>query len=184
MLMLKREKFINAAEAELKINPVATIGKKAGPEIEKYLAEFRPFLVDVDGSKPYMDINMGFDWCGAFVWYCCRKMGIDIKPAPFSGKPTFALVRTWFDYAIISDLFEWLENNESPQAGDIIIYRNLSKVDSEFNHIGIIIETGCNKVTTVEGNMPFFDSNGVERSCIKKVVRDIDDKIKGYIRIK
>ncbi len=182
--MSGRENFVNKAESELNLNPAATIGKKAGPEIEKYLSEFRPFLIEKDGSTPYMDVNKGFDWCGAFVWYCLSEAGIDVEPAPFPGRPTFALVKTWYDYSITSERFEWLTDSVQPQPGDIVVYRNLSKADSEFNHIGIVIEVNGDSLLTVEGNMPFIDSSGVERSCIKKVERKIDDKIKGFIRIK
>ena len=181
--MSESERLIETAVKELMQNPVATIGKKAGHQIEKYLSVFRPLLVESDGKTPFMDVNRGFDWCGAFVWYCCHEADIDINPDPFPGNPTLALVRTWYDYCVNLHFGKWITPDEKPENGDIIIYRNLSKQNSEFNHIGIIEKVESGYIVTIEGNMPFKDTMGEERSCIKRMQRDINDKIKGYVRL-
>lgn len=48
---------------------------KAGLEIEKYLNVFRNAFNRIDSTTKYSDKTIGFDWCCAFVYYCCLQAG-------------------------------------------------------------------------------------------------------------
>jgi hypothetical protein len=48
---------------------------KAGLEIEKYLNVFRETFNRIDNTTKYSDTTIGFDWCCAFVYYCCLQAG-------------------------------------------------------------------------------------------------------------
>ncbi|KAF3361786.1 CHAP domain protein [Chlamydiales bacterium STE3] len=150
---------------------------KAGPQIEKYLKVFRKTLYEISQHPSFMDLNHGYDWCCAFVYYCCQQAGYEI-PIRASENPhhTLAAVGTWVKYAQSQNIwYERQDSNFLPRAGDLIIF---DKIISEelMDHIGILIDYNHGKkiCETAEGNIN--QSTGIFK-------RSVNEKIKGYIRL-
>jgi hypothetical protein len=92
---------------------------------------------------------MGFDWCGAFVYWCVRQAGFEISVQPLPGSHlTVGLVKTWYDWACMTKKI--LGPEETPQPGDLVIFDQLLSTDS-FDHIGIVLEPGS-PLLVAEGN--------------------------------
>jgi len=142
--------------------------QKAGPEIEKYLAPLRDILAQ---RKPhYKDLTVGFDWCGAFVYWCIRQAGFDMPVCPLPGSDlTVGLVKTWYDWACATGKF--VEADQTPQPGDLVIFDKLLSEDV-FDHIGIVLEPGP-PLLLAEGNAD--NRTGIfERSL---------ETVRGYVRL-
>lgn len=96
---------------------------------EKYLSDFREVLDRKEGKIYFSDnLETGFDWCGAFVYYCLKEIGYEISVEPFEDKPTFAYVRTWFEYSKSTRMVCETGADYYPSAGDLVIFRNTSSL--------------------------------------------------------
>lgn len=143
---------------------------KAGPEIEKYLNVFRQTLGQRDPK--YFDLNVGYDWCCAYVYYLIKKAGFELSITPLSGSNwTLGAVKTWHLWALQENIF--LESFHVPEAGDLVLFDRLIE-DVELDHIGIVIQNNDIEIITSEGN--YYNCSGI-------FLRKKDDKIRGYIRL-
>ncbi len=122
----------------------------AGPEIERYLSVFRQALNLNGSTDQYSDKRMGYDWCGAFVYYCCLKAGFNIaaKPIP-TYRYTLAAVPAWQNWAYIKRIY--IEHGKNAEIGDIVLYNNVYN-DVPLDHMGIVIEVSVNSILSAEGN--------------------------------
>ncbi|QLE54488.1 peptidoglycan-binding protein [Nostoc sp. TCL26-01] len=123
----------------------------ASSEAEKYLAPFRqPMqLLDHIGTAPDF-----YNWCAAFVAYCCRQVGIDIPDQPQGFWATMALVETWQFWAKQNGYW-YSQGSVIPMRGDIVTFDwPDSDAPGDFNHIGIIRahSQGSTVIKTSEGN--------------------------------
>jgi Putative peptidoglycan binding domain/Mannosyl-glycoprotein endo-beta-N-acetylglucosaminidase/CHAP domain len=123
----------------------------ATSKAEKYLKPLRKPMQDLGqiGTNPVF-----YDWCGAFVLYCCRQVGFALPNTPPSpnGWATFALVQIWHDWAKQKG-FWFPRRGFVPSAGDIVIF-DWSGTSGLFNHIGIVrsYTPGSTSIETSEGN--------------------------------
>ena len=143
----------------------------AGKEIEKYLQTLRPAMNLHGNYEKYSDVNIGYHWCGAFVYFCCKEAGFCIPEKPGT-KYTLAAVKTWYEWGKINNFF-YTPNEIDPEPGDIVIFDKIMS-ELEMDHVGIVIESFNNKIMTAEGN--FFNKSGI-------FTREKNKQIKGYIRI-
>jgi hypothetical protein len=101
-------------------------------EAEKYLKPFRAPMQRLGqiGKEPVF-----FNWCAAFVTWCCRQAGYSIPDQPVGYAATMALVASW-DYWGKQQKLAVLPDRGDLQAGDILLYHWTDK-KKIFNHIGI-----------------------------------------------
>jgi lysozyme family protein len=123
----------------------------AASEAERlYLAPLRPIMQRLGhiGSEPVF-----YNWCAAFVTYCCRKVGIEIPDQPQGYWASMALVAAW-EYWAKQKGYWYPGGQTKPMRGDILTY-DWSGVDGRFNHIGIVrgYTPGTSIVETSEGNV-------------------------------
>jgi len=136
-------------EAELKL---AGNADKAGPAIEKYLAVLRGALNGTAETSKYSDVTVGFDWCGAFVYYCCLEAGFRFPPKPVpSYRYTLGAVPAWRNWAAREGFFH-PTGSLTPEAGDIALY-NQACSDQQPDHIGIVLEVAKEGILSAEGNL-------------------------------
>lgn len=147
----------------------------ASSEAEKYLKPFRKPMQNIGhiGSDPVF-----YNWCAAFVAYCCRNVGIDIPDQPEGFWATMALVESWKFWAKQND-FWFPKGSVIPMRGDIVTF-DWSEAPGEFNHIGIIraYSQGSTVIKTSEGNKgkrPVNTSGNFTRNL---------SSVSGFIRIR
>ncbi len=120
----------------------------ASSEAEKYLNIFRKPMQDLGqiGSA-----KVFYDWCGAFVYYCCKEVSIDIPVQPNGFWATLALVESWKFWGKQQG-FWFRKGDQVPKRGDIVVFD--WDGDGELNHIGIVrgYTPGSNTINTSEGN--------------------------------
>jgi hypothetical protein len=121
----------------------------ASSEAEKYLRPFRQIMQDLGhiGSEPVF-----YNWCAAFVTYCCRQVGIDIPEKPDGFWASMALVASW-EYWAKQKGYWFLAGSTRPMRGDIITI-DWPGGGNKFDHIGIVrgYTPGSSMVETAEGN--------------------------------
>lgn len=159
-------KLADFAEAEAAKNLVWV---DASSEAEKYLEIFREpmrILGQIGTAKVF------YDWCGAFVFYCCRQVGIDVPIQPSGFWATMALVESWRYWAKKQGIW-YAKGSTTPKRGDIVVFD--WNDDGELNHVGIVrgYTPGSNLIRTSEGNRKNRSGN-YERSM---------DDVAGFIRI-
>jgi len=118
-------------------------------EAEKYLSPLRPIMRQLGhiGSEPVF-----YNWCAAFVTYCCRQVGIGIPEQPQGFWASMALVESWQYWA--KQKGYWYQAGETnPLRGDIVTF-DWSGADGRYNHIGIVrgYTPGSSMLETAEGN--------------------------------
>jgi lysozyme family protein len=122
----------------------------ASSEAEKYLAPLRPIMQQLNhiGSTPVF-----YDWCGAFVTYCCRQVGITIPDKPDGFWASMALVASW-EYWAKQQGYWYPGGTSKPEKGDIVTF-DWSTTPGKFNHIGIVrgYTPGSSMFNTAEGNV-------------------------------
>jgi hypothetical protein len=118
---------------------------------EKYLA---PLRAEMERRGQIGTAPTFYNWCGAFVLWCCRKAGYALPDAP--DKPanyfaTFALVEAWVAWAKAENY--WLDNTAAAARGDIVIF-NWFNEGTPFDHIGVVssFTPGSPTFRTSEGN--------------------------------
>ncbi|BAZ13400.1 peptidoglycan-binding domain 1 protein [Calothrix sp. NIES-4071] len=118
-------------------------------EAEKYLKPFRKPMFDLGhiGAEPVF-----YNWCAAFVTYCCRNVGIDIPVIPSGFWATMALVESWKFWAK-NNGYWYSKGSITPKRGDILVF-NWQRNNSQLDHIGIVrgYTPGSSKIQTSEGN--------------------------------
>ncbi|BAZ17193.1 peptidoglycan-binding domain 1 protein [Calothrix sp. NIES-4071] len=118
-------------------------------EAEKYLSPFREpmLLLDHIGTAPVF-----YNWCAAFVAYCCRKVGITIPDRPEKYWATMALVESW-EFWAKQNGYWYPRGSVIPMRGDIVTF-DWPGIEGVFNHIGIIRahSQGSSVIKTSEGN--------------------------------
>jgi hypothetical protein len=137
---------------------------------EKYLRPLRQPMQDIGhiGQKPVF-----FNWCAAFVTWCCRKAGINIPDRPEGFYATMALVDAW-KYWAQQNGFWHPTGSALPKRGDILVFEWFDG-DVQLDHIGIVrgYLPGSPTVETSEGNRGNRTSNGTRNLT----------NIPGFIRI-
>jgi len=141
----------------------------ASSEAEKYLDIFRKPMQErgqIGSAKEF------YDWCGAFVFYCCKEVGVNIPFAPNEFWATFALVESWKFWGRQQG-FWFPKGVQVPRRGDIVVFD--WDGDGELNHIGIVKGYTPNSLTinTSEGNRQNLSGN---------YTRSLSD-VAGFIRI-
>lgn len=115
-------------------------------------------------------------WCAAFVYYCCRKAGLEIPIRPDECKTChLAGCIAWEEFAQGDARIAYHRGKESfvPEAGDIVIYDRVFE-NKEHDHIGIVLQSTQNTIIAAEGNLN--NTSGI-------IERTRDAHIRGYIRI-
>jgi cell wall-associated NlpC family hydrolase len=120
----------------------------ATSEAEKYLNIFRKPMQDLGqiGSA-----KIFYDWCGAFVYYCCKEVGIDVPLQPTGFWATLALVDSWRFWGK-QEGFWYGKGDRVPKRGDIVVFD--WDGNGVLNHIGIVrgYTPGADTINTSEGN--------------------------------
>ena len=123
----------------------------ASSPAEKYL---EPLRAEMERRGQIGAAPVFYNWCGAFVLWCCRKAGFTLPDAP--DRPahyfaTFALVEAWVAWAKAENY--WLDNTATAARGDIVIF-NWFNQGTPFDHIGIVssFTPGSATFRTSEGN--------------------------------
>ncbi|PID29998.1 MAG: hypothetical protein CSB55_00465 [Candidatus Cloacimonadota bacterium] len=179
--MEKRNRLINIALKEAELNIRIKNPPNSGEEIEKYLSPFRSEFNRMDKTNYYSDKKIGFAWCAAFVFWCCRQAGFEIPLHPSTSKWTMAYVKTWYEFA--SSLGLWAEESEKDiLPGDSVVFRKLES-ESEFCHIGIVKEIFPDRLITVEGNLLLEKKENFTVKTVGVKERKRNENIKGFIRL-
>ncbi|WP_075883556.1 CHAP domain-containing protein [Candidatus Protochlamydia sp. W-9] len=148
---------------------------KAGPQIEKYLAVFRQPIYEISQQACFLDLTQGYDWCCAFVYWCCQQAGYEIPiRASLDSRYTLAAVGHWIEYARNQKIWRDREKIKYlPQAGDLVIFDKLLS-QNPLDHIGIVLSYDLKKkfIETAEGNVN--KATGIFK-------RPTNETIKGYI---
>lgn len=150
---------------------------KAGAEIELYLSLFRSAFNAIDSTTRWSDQAIGFDWCCAFVYYCCLQAGfsLTVQPIPFR-RSTLGFVGTWYEWANLPENQFYTAANcadFNSQPGDIVLFDRLLE-NALLDHIGIVVAVQPGRIITAEGNVN--NRSGV-------FDRPLDSHINGYIRL-
>jgi hypothetical protein len=148
---------------------------KAGPQIEKYLAVFRLPIYEISQQARFLDLTQGYDWCCAFVYWCCQQAGYEIPIRASMDSPyTLAVVGNWIEYADNQKIWKDSKKLEYiPQSGDLVIFDKLLS-ENLLDHIGIVLSCDFKEkfIETAEGNVD--KATGIFK-------RPIDKTIRGYI---
>ncbi len=185
---MKRQKLVSVARKEAEAHYEAIMPGNYGEQIEKYLSPFRDVLNVLEDTSIYNDLSIGFPWCGAFVYYCCKECKIDLTIVPPNIPTSLALVSSWLFMAMQLENLKWYEFIEEyddfvPTEGDIIIFNNLQGNKSKFTHMGIIVEVTDDFYLVAEGNVVYTKENGKpgRKTDLKK--RSKSQNIQGFVRI-
>ncbi|MGI2905492.1 peptidoglycan-binding protein [Tolypothrix sp. VBCCA 56010] len=121
-------------------------------EAEKYLKPLRKPMQDI---RPIPHIGLtpvNYDWCAAFVTYCCRQVGMEIPDKPEGFWATMALVDSWKFWAQKQGYW-YTKGSITPRRGDILVFE-WGDGDSSLDHIGIVrgYTLGSSTILTSEGN--------------------------------
>jgi Putative peptidoglycan-binding domain-containing protein len=119
-------------------------------EAEKYLKPLREPMRKLGhiGASPVL-----FDWCAAFVTYCCREVGYTIPDQPPGFWATVALVESWKFWAKENGWWH-PRGTITPEPGDIVCFE-WGDGDAQLDHIGIVraYTPGSAEIETSEGNV-------------------------------
>lgn len=149
---------------------------KCGPEVEKYLRVYRGLFMKLfPNERDWSDLNQGYDWCCAFVTWCCQKAGFYLPLNPIKNW-TLAGVPVWYEWGILPEnnfYFQKDSKDFTPVKGDIVIYNDVFD-GKDKDHIGIVVEAHKDYLVAAEGN---------QDNQTKIMKRKIDRHINGYIRL-
>ncbi len=181
---MKKEELIRISKAEALQNYQAVMPSNSGEAIEKYLAPFRELLNKNGNTTMFQNCENGYAWCAVFVHYCMLQAGYNIPFQPIPGKPTMALVRTWYDWAILPENNFWREpSSYLPQPGDLVVFRQLLEGQKDYCHIGVVIEVDAQAkaLLSAEGNVVFTLPDGSTGRRTELKQRAMNHTIQGYI---
>ncbi|MET0648440.1 MAG: peptidoglycan-binding protein [Pyrinomonadaceae bacterium] len=146
------------------------VWKNASSEAEKYLTPFRAPMKKIGhiGSEPVF-----YNWCAAFVTWCCRQAGIEIPDQPEGFWATMAKVDAWKFWARQNGFWHPKEGF-TPRRGDILVFEWFDG-DVDLDHIGIVrgYAPGSELIQTSEGNRGNITRNG-DRNLVN---------VPGFIRL-
>lgn len=145
-----------------------------GPEseAEKYLKPLRAIMQKLGhiGSKPVF-----YNWCAAFVTWCCREAGFKIPDQPQGYWASIALVQSWKYWAKAHDY--WHDPKTTVlMRGDIVVFEWFDG-DSQLDHIGVVSShtPGSSYLRTSEGNWGKKTKNGTrQKKNVMGIVRILD----------
>lgn len=164
----KRQKLAEIARSEAARN-LTWNGVDSEAE-KKYLQPLRAPMQALKhlGAEPVF-----FNWCAAFVSYCCRQAGYAVPDRPGDFWATMAKVEAWKHWAKLNGTWH-PRGTVAPAPGDIACFE-WKDGDAELDHIGIVLAhtPGNALIETAEGNVNNF-------TAIKR--RDIAN-VSGFIRI-
>jgi hypothetical protein len=125
------------------------VWKGPNSEAEKYLKPFREPMFEL---KQIVKEPVFYNWCAAFVTYCCRDVDIEIPDIPEGFWATMALVESWKFWAKKNGYW-YLKGSITPQRGDIVVF-DWQRNNSQLDHIGIVrrYTPGSSEIQTSEGN--------------------------------
>lgn len=126
-------------------------------EAEKYL---RPFREPMRRLGQLGEQIVFFNWCAAFVTWCCRVAGIMIPEQPQGFWATMALVESWKFWAQTNGFWH-PTGSITPRRGDIAVFE-WHDGDAQLDHIGVIrgYTSGSQIIQTSEGNRGNLTFNG------------------------
>lgn len=105
--------------------------------------------VGQSGGKPYWTwwgLSYRDEWCAMFASWCADQNGY-LESETF---PRFASCRVGIKWLKDKNLWYYATDDYTPEAGDLIFFD--WELDSEVNHVGMVIRTDAERVYTVEGN--------------------------------
>lgn len=139
-------------------------------DAEKYLEPLRKPMQELGhiGPNPVF-----YNWCAAFVTWCCREAGIQIPDVPEGFWATMALVESWKHWAKKKGYWH-PKGSIIPKRGDILVFEWFDG-DSQLDHIGIVrgYTPGSSVIQTSEGNKANKTGN---------FIREVSN-VPGFIRI-
>lgn len=146
-----RNKLINIAKSQ---GDLHLVWNSAADPAEKFLAELRPAMQELGQIGPQ---PVYYEWCGAFVTWCCRQAGYQIPDEPRGEKVTMALVDAWRDWGIqTGTLLDVPRTGFNFEPGDILLfqwYHLPANLNHTLDHIGICVSIdGAGNVVSAEGN--------------------------------
>ncbi|MHC4473377.1 MAG: CHAP domain-containing protein [Planctomycetota bacterium] len=169
----KRIRLAAIAQAEAERDPAGD-ANRAGPEIERYLGLFRETMNRRAGTEEYSDTSFGYDWCGAFAYYCCLEAGFAIAPEPSEHvNGSLAAVRTWHEWASLPGSGLLVARSDGAEVGDIILFDRLLE-DRPLDHLGIVVGVEPEAIITGEGNVR--NRAGIFR-------RPVDGHVNSFVRL-
>jgi hypothetical protein len=166
IVQTRRSLLARIAE-ELASRPLIGNDHKCGPDLYPLLLPF-----------PRPDMNVGFDWCAAFVYHCCLTAGINLPmkyPAPVQFR--FAAVPAWLQWAQLPEIGFYspaIGSAFAAKRGDIVVFDDILG-NGPHDHIGIVLRRRGDTLLTAEGNVD--NRSGV-------FSRHRTEKVNGYIRIR
>lgn len=96
-------------------------------------------------------------WCAIFISWCANQAGI-LTTAEFAQPPevyrtaSVPTMRNWYDANRRAFTISASPSNPNyPKPGDLVTIRPTA-TGVDHGHIGIVVETDGNKITTIEGN--------------------------------
>lgn len=117
-------------------------------------------------------------WCAAFVYFCCIQAGLSL-PVRYNNDSitsNFAGCIAWEQWAKLPEKSLWHTLDEKsfrPRIGDIVLFDKVF-IDSECDHMGIIVQYNQDSIMVSEGNY----------SNVSAIVkRFLDDHIRGFVRL-
>jgi hypothetical protein len=116
--------------------------------------------------------NLDGNWNGAFVFLCTDLAGIGMPiryPDP-RVRASFARVEAWEDWARLPKIRQWLDYNETPQVGDLVVFEAR---EGKPPKMGIVLVVS-------EGMMDVAVGNHHNHSAI--IEHATDTGVRGYIR--
>jgi hypothetical protein len=144
----------------------------ATSEAEKYLEPLRAEMHRRGhiGTAPVL-----YDWCGAFVLWCCRQAGYtlpDVPDVPPNYYATYALVDAWVDWAKAKGY--WRADRTDAARGDIVIF-DWPNDARRLNHVGIVS-------SFTPGSASFRSSEGNSGNQTINQTRSVSTVV-GYVRL-
>jgi len=162
----RRSKLADLAETLARKNIIGTPGDQRYQEICRYWPDSDIYKV--------LEAN----WCAAFVYHCCMKVGIKLPIRYPNQMYRLAGVGAWLDWAQLAEtgfFYQDMQEGFEPERGDIVIYEKLLS-DNSHDHIGIVLSCEDDKLLVAEGN-----TNNKNYSSV--LYRKRGHCILGYIRI-
>ncbi|MET1170707.1 CHAP domain-containing protein [Paenibacillus amylolyticus] len=162
----RRSKLADLAETLARQNIIGTSGDQRYQEICRYWP-------DSDICK-VLEAN----WCAAFVYHCCMKVGIKLPIRYPNRMYRLAGVGAWLDWAQLAEtgfFYRDMQEGFEPERGDIVIYEKLL-TDNSHDHIGIVLACDGDQLLVAEGNTDNKNYSSV-------LYRERGHCILGYIRV-
>jgi len=115
-------------------------------------------------------------WCAAFVYHCCVKAGYKIPYHPSTCSCSLAGCKAWEELAKADEDIIYATTKDklfTPAAGDIVLFDRVF-MDTEHDHIGIVLKNCTSSIVIAEGN--FNNVSAV-------VERAKNEHVRAYIRL-